>query len=356
MKRYALILACLAWASSSLYAQGAGGSGGSGGSGGGGGGGGSGAIGGAGGGAGTGAIGGAGGTGAGTGIGGAPSTAPATPPISPGLPTATPGVPPVTPGAPPITPRAPSTVVPAPGTAPNTTPGIGAGRPRIANPGTAGTPGQTAPNVTPLPGETTGAIGGVGPGIGGIGGTPPGARIDPMETPGVQPNAGIPQTGVTGNRGPATPGGAGAIGGTPAGLQRGVTTQPGVGIGETGTGTPADIALSQRVRAQLLNSGQGINPTTRPNRPLFTPQSLSSVEINANNGLVTLNGSVRSQAERSLVEAQIRQVEGVRSVVNNLVVNPAARGTAGALGTSSGTDGARTTTAPRQNAPRQPRR
>lgn len=178
-----------------------------------------------------------------------------------------------------------------------------------------------------------------------------------MNTPGFQPNAGIPQTGVTGVRGPA---GAGpdAIGGTSAGLQRGVTTQPGVGIGETGTGTPADIALSQRVRAQLLNSGQGINPTMRPNRPLFTPQSLSSVEINANNGLVTLNGTVRNQAERGLIEAQIRQVDGVRSVVNNLVVNPAARGAAGSLGTSSGTRGARSAPMPRQTtpAPVQPRR
>lgn len=227
-----------------------------------------------------------------------------------------------------------------------------------ANRGTVGTPGQPAPGTAPLPGATTGAIGGVGPGVGGTGGTTAETALTPdasVSTPtSVQPNAALPQTGINGSRGAAAPG-TGVIDGSPAARQRGVTTQPGVGIGETGTGTPADVSLSQHVRAQLLNRGLDMNPTTRNNRPMFTPQSLSSVEINANRGAITLNGSVRTEAERRLIENQIRQVKGVRSVVNRLVVNPAAVGTVGTLGTRSGVGGAASQPTPAPSQP-QPQR
>jgi hypothetical protein len=126
-------------------------------------------------------------------------------------------------------------------------------------------------------------------------------------------------------------------------LQRGVTTQPGVGIGETGTGTPADLALGQRVRAQLLNSlGAAATAAGAVDaRAGLTPNTLRHVQINANNGVVTLQGTVATEAERRLLEAQLRQMTGIQSIVNNLRVGTAGvqtdQGTPGALGTGAGT-------------------
>jgi len=47
------------------------------------------------------------------------------------------------------------------------------------------------------------------------------------------------------------------------------------------------------------------------------------VEINAANGVVTLSGAVSSDAVRNAVANDAAQVEGVKTVVNNLQVNPA---------------------------------
>jgi osmotically-inducible protein OsmY len=46
------------------------------------------------------------------------------------------------------------------------------------------------------------------------------------------------------------------------------------------------------------------------------------VQIHAENGTVTLTGSVASRAEKLLAEKIAQAVEGVRKVVNNLAVPP----------------------------------
>jgi hypothetical protein len=72
----------------------------------------------------------------------------------------------------------------------------------------------------------------------------------------------------------------------------------------------------------------------------LTPNTLRHVQINANNGVVTLQGTVPTEAERRLLEAQLRQLTGIRSIVNNLSVGAAAtqtdQGTPGALGIGAG--------------------
>jgi len=284
MKKYALLLACLTWAAFNVSGQSAGG----GAAGGGGGGGATGSAGGAG----TGATGGSVGTGgAGTGIGGAPAAPGNLRPIAPGLQT-------------PV----------------NPTPGL---------PG-VGTPGGPATGTGAGVGSSSGAIGGVGPGTGGTGGNAPitGGPLDQgSPTTGIQPGAGVsglPGTGV----------------GTGGATLPGVTTQPGVGIGETGagtisgsmTGTPADMAMAQRVRAELLNGGMGVGgPATPgasrvPGQGTLSAQTLGNVQINANNGAITLQGSVPSEAERRAIETRVRRLGGVRTVVNNLTVGTAGGG------------------------------
>ncbi len=47
------------------------------------------------------------------------------------------------------------------------------------------------------------------------------------------------------------------------------------------------------------------------------------LNINANNGVVTLTGTVASDAARSAAANDAAQVEGVKTVVNNLEVAPA---------------------------------
>lgn len=50
--------------------------------------------------------------------------------------------------------------------------------------------------------------------------------------------------------------------------------------------------------------------------------TVTAVEVNVTNGVVTLAGPVRSEEERQKAEATARGVEGVSSVNNNLQVNP----------------------------------
>lgn len=250
-----------------------------------------------------------------------------------------------------VSPNAGSGALPAP--AQPVAPGNAIGGVGAPNQGTPALQGQPATGVGTGRGSNSGAIGGTGPGTGGIGGTVPGAATSPLDagasaTTGVQPGAGSTINPQTGLPGVATTPGVNGVGSRPviapsADLQRGVTTQPGVGIGETGTGTVADMNMAQRVRGQLLNSGLIAPPNGQQVRTGtgITPQSLSNVQINANGNRVTLQGSVGSEAERRLIETRIRQMTGVQGVVNNLTVNAAGarvgQGTPGAIGTDTGT-------------------
>jgi len=150
------------------------------------------------------------------------------------------------------------------------------------------------------------------------------------------------------NSGTATGIGPLGTGTTPTTADRtiGVTTQPGLGIGNTGTGTPADVAFSQQIRGQLLN-GTGMTAGTPGNTTAngsagvasvggLPPRMLSNVQISANNGVVTLRGTVPSEAQRTLLETRVRQMTGVGSVLNALTVAPGTpNGTSGTLGTQN---------------------
>jgi len=342
MKKYALLLACLAWAyGPSAFGQASGGgAGGGGASGAGGGAGASGATGGAvGAGTGTGT-----GTQTGTGVRGTRSTPRSALQTQPGAGRAGTGT--GTSGQNITGTGTSGAAVPGTGAIGGTTPGTGAvggttpGTGSVGGVGTtpgAGTVGGvgaipgtgtgsvggigTAPGSGAIGGSDTvpgtGAIGGTGPGSGGIGGTIPGTGPNPLEngvsaTTGVQPGSGVIQNGTVPNTGV------------------GVTPQAGVGAGATGARTPAaDLALTQRIRAQLLTGGTGtatpLPGTVRSGEAgMFTPQNMSGVQMNANNGTVTLRGSVNSEAERRLLETRIRGMNGVQSVVNNLTVGPRA--------------------------------
>lgn len=53
-----------------------------------------------------------------------------------------------------------------------------------------------------------------------------------------------------------------------------------------------------------------------------------AITVNANNGTVTLSGTVATEAERMTAANDASSVEGVKQVVNNLTVNPTAAGMA----------------------------
>src|SRR5436305_6581469 len=52
------------------------------------------------------------------------------------------------------------------------------------------------------------------------------------------------------------------------------------------------------------------------------------ISVGTSNGVVTLSGTVGSEGERMAAANDASQVEGVKTVVNNLVVSPAANGMA----------------------------
>jgi osmotically-inducible protein OsmY len=50
-----------------------------------------------------------------------------------------------------------------------------------------------------------------------------------------------------------------------------------------------------------------------------------NLSVQANNGTITLKGSVNNQQQRSDIESKVRSITGVTQVVNNLEVASASR-------------------------------
>lgn len=75
-------------------------------------------------------------------------------------------------------------------------------------------------------------------------------------------------------------------------------------------------AASGRTDAQIASDVQG-----KINNDNNVPDK--QVTINANNGVITLSGNVSSEAARNAAAGDAAQVEGVKTVVNNLEVAPA---------------------------------
>jgi hyperosmotically inducible protein len=67
----------------------------------------------------------------------------------------------------------------------------------------------------------------------------------------------------------------------------------------------ADVALSEKVREALVTE-RGINAR--------------DLQVNAQNGVVTLSGKVEEKSDRERMMLVAMSVDGVRSVVSNLVV------------------------------------
>jgi len=69
-----------------------------------------------------------------------------------------------------------------------------------------------------------------------------------------------------------------------------------------------------------------------------------AITVDAKNGVVTLSGTVADETQRQIAANDASQVDGVRTVVNNLVVGPAAAGEPGAVATQEPTQPERRTT------------
>ncbi len=70
----------------------------------------------------------------------------------------------------------------------------------------------------------------------------------------------------------------------------------------------ADLRITAEVKSRLASEVQ--------------PSSLTNIEVNTTNGVVTLAGQVESEEIRSRAESVARNVAGVVSVNNNLQVQP----------------------------------
>jgi osmotically-inducible protein OsmY len=69
-----------------------------------------------------------------------------------------------------------------------------------------------------------------------------------------------------------------------------------------------DVGITTAVKSQL--AAEKISTVTR-------------IDVDTNRGVVALNGTVKTVADRTRAEQIARQVKGVRDVVNNLRIQPA---------------------------------
>jgi hyperosmotically inducible protein len=72
---------------------------------------------------------------------------------------------------------------------------------------------------------------------------------------------------------------------------------------------PDDATVAANVKSKLM---------------VGNSSSASEINVEAKNGVVTLNGTVDSDASKSLAEQNAKGVAGVKSVMNNLTVKPQA--------------------------------
>lgn len=70
-----------------------------------------------------------------------------------------------------------------------------------------------------------------------------------------------------------------------------------------------DAAIEARIKAKLASD--------------VGAATITAVEVNVTNGVVTLAGPVKTQDERKKIEAVARGIEGVTSVTNNIQVSAA---------------------------------
>jgi hyperosmotically inducible protein len=72
----------------------------------------------------------------------------------------------------------------------------------------------------------------------------------------------------------------------------------------------------------MYNRNKHADIKTAVNKAIATGTVLSTVSTSVEGGTVTLSGEVRDDATRVAAEAAAKKVYGVKSVTNNLLVNP----------------------------------
>jgi hypothetical protein len=83
-------------------------------------------------------------------------------------------------------------------------------------------------------------------------------------------------------------------------------------VASSGAGTPARGSPQTKLAADMELSGKVKELVQEPGR--------GRVEVAASDGVVTLYGTVEKPADKDRIALAVMEVEGVRSVVNNLVV------------------------------------
>lgn len=159
-------------------------------------------------------------------------------------------------------------------------------------------------------------IGGPAPGETGIEGrrvTPP-----PNFVPVPHPLGDTSSTGTLGSPNSTTVN-PGTAGGSQAAK---VGSKMGSDLNTTGVNTPPrapqqplDQALSAKIRAQLSQTPLGEKPAVRLNG-----DAIRDMRITSQNGRIVLEGMVNSPPERDLIDARVREVQGVAAVDNRLKV------------------------------------
>src|SRR5437763_173820 len=96
------------------------------------------------------------------------------------------------------------------------------------------------------------------------------------------------------------------------------------------------LAVALMIFASGCNKDQSANPrndsqlaadiTNKINSDANLPNK--AISVGSSNGVVTLSGTVGSESERLAAANDASQVDGVKTVVNNLVVSPSANGMA----------------------------
>jgi hyperosmotically inducible protein len=76
-----------------------------------------------------------------------------------------------------------------------------------------------------------------------------------------------------------------------------------------------DHALVEQVKVAISTGSLG---TTG----VFSADQLTSIEVEANNGVVTLSGSVGSEKERDILIARVKGLQNVKEVVSRLTIDP----------------------------------
>lgn len=99
--------------------------------------------------------------------------------------------------------------------------------------------------------------------------------------------------------------------------------------------TAALLALAMVTSCNKSTGAKDSQVTSEVQAKLHSDSNIpaDAVTVDAKNGVVTLSGTVADETQRQIAANDASQVDGVRTVVNNLVVGPAVAGEPGAVAT-----------------------